>query len=312
METTRVCIKVTNLRSLGYPNLREWLKEGDNVYVGRAGRVNIDGQLYRYPASKWKNPYKVEMPLEKSLELYKRHLFRSGLINQLSELQGKTLGCWCKEEAQSSQAQSSYPRSSQAQSSQVRSSYPQCHAQLLIDLIDTVSQWWIYLPQFLTEPLFEPLYAEVSDKCQQYSYGEYLSRRISCVFGNVAYETIPSFDWEDSKVVMSIKEKAEDLFNQKFDYCLVHIYRDGNDSIGWHNDKEALDTGILSISLGATRKFRLKPMGQRKGWEAEYSLKNGDAVYMKSGCQRRKVHTVPVEKRVKEPRINLTFRQYEN
>ena len=40
----------------------------------------------------------------------------------------------------------------------------------------------------------------------------------------------------------------------EFDYCLVNLYRDGNDYINFHADNEAKDI-IASISLGATRKY---------------------------------------------------------
>ena len=46
-----------------------------------------------------------------------------------------------------------------------------------------------------------------------------------------------------------------------YNMCLVNYYRDGNDYIGFHSDDEKqliFNTPIYSISLGATRKFRLK------------------------------------------------------
>jgi len=51
----------------------------NTVYVGRG--------------SKWGNPFPVttDMPLDKSLELYRDQLDITGL----KELQGKNLACWC-------------------------------------------------------------------------------------------------------------------------------------------------------------------------------------------------------------------------
>ncbi|CAF3798372.1 unnamed protein product, partial [Rotaria sp. Silwood1] len=43
----------------------------------------------------------------------------------------------------------------------------------------------------------------------------------------------------------------------KFAYCLVNLYRNGNDYINFHADNEAKDI-IASISLGATRKFLVR------------------------------------------------------
>ena len=47
------------------------------------------------------------------------------------------------------------------------------------------------------------------------------------------------------------------IIDIKFDYCLVNLYRDGNDYINFHADNEAKDI-IASISLGATRRFLVR------------------------------------------------------
>lgn len=63
-----------------------------DVYIGRA--------CYRggweLPQSKWCNPFTVKKYGERCLELYREHLYTSGLINDIEELRGKVLGCWCK------------------------------------------------------------------------------------------------------------------------------------------------------------------------------------------------------------------------
>uniref|UniRef100_A0A6C0EJW9 DUF4326 domain-containing protein n=1 Tax=viral metagenome TaxID=1070528 RepID=A0A6C0EJW9_9ZZZZ len=116
--THKICLKISNLRKLGYFSLREWMEEPGNVYVGRRGRLWITEEdktktLFMYPDSKWKNPYKVggEMSLERSLQLYREYLTSTGLINEVQELKGLNLGCFCKDGEK-------------------------CHAQLLVDLIE--------------------------------------------------------------------------------------------------------------------------------------------------------------------------------
>ena len=77
-------------------NLRKWMGGADNLYVGRRGRIFIDKEIFHYPESKWNNPYPLsEYSLEESLELYRKHILSSELKNQLGELKGKTLGCFC-------------------------------------------------------------------------------------------------------------------------------------------------------------------------------------------------------------------------
>lgn len=48
-------------------------------------------------ASKWKNPYSVKKyGREKCLELYKQYIqSNKELLDQLEDLKGKELGCWC-------------------------------------------------------------------------------------------------------------------------------------------------------------------------------------------------------------------------
>lgn len=63
-----------------------------DVYIGRYNR------RYGLKASKWSNPYRIgkDGTREAVIEKYRRHLDTSGLINQIEELRGKRLGCWCK------------------------------------------------------------------------------------------------------------------------------------------------------------------------------------------------------------------------
>lgn len=100
------CIKVKELRKIGCSSLREWLANPNNLYVGRHGRIFItdpitkEKEIFHYPKSKWHNPYKVgtksgQYSLSDSLRLYKEYLFDSGLIKDIKELEGKTLGCFC-------------------------------------------------------------------------------------------------------------------------------------------------------------------------------------------------------------------------
>ena len=113
-----VCVKVANLRKIGYFSIREWIADPKNLYVGRRGRVwitekNGDKTIYHYPQSKWHNPFKVskDMPLEKSIRKYREHIMASGLIDQIRELDGLNLGCFCTQD------------------------HP-CHAQILAELVN--------------------------------------------------------------------------------------------------------------------------------------------------------------------------------
>ena len=97
--TTVVSVKVKFIRP-EYDNFREWLQNSNNIYIGRGGRIFINKEIFHYKESIWKNPYSVKKyGREKSLELYEIYLKSNpDLMDKLSELKGKTLGCWCKPE----------------------------------------------------------------------------------------------------------------------------------------------------------------------------------------------------------------------
>jgi len=184
--------------------------------------------------------------------------------------------------------------------------------------------YWTYVPNFVSNDLFEGLYEQLITLTKEYPvvvYGKtYPSRRISCVFCDqdvkpqpparlFTYGNIPSYDWNESSVIQQLRDAVETYTEIKYDYCLAHIYRDGTDKIDRHSDKEGLHTIIASLSLGATRKFRFQRNGLSSGHEKEFDLAGGDLLLMKVGCQARYHHWVPQQKRVKTPRINLTFRK---
>jgi hypothetical protein len=91
---------------------------------------------------------------------------------------------------------------------------------------------------------------------------------------------------------------------------LCNLYRDGRDSMGWHSDDEAelgAQPCIASLSLGATRRFRLRHRHD-PGLRLELELAPGSLLLMAGTTQRNYRHDLPKSARITEPRINLTFR----
>jgi alkylated DNA repair dioxygenase AlkB len=89
--------------------------------------------------------------------------------------------------------------------------------------------------------------------------------------------------------------------------CLANWYRDGNDSMGWHADREReLRDSIVSISLGASRTFQLRE--GLKGKALSTKLQHGSILLMTVASQHRYSHRVPREHCTGE-RLNLTFRR---
>ncbi|RED96660.1 2-oxoglutarate-Fe(II)-dependent oxygenase superfamily protein [Marinoscillum furvescens DSM 4134] len=84
---------------------------------------------------------------------------------------------------------------------------------------------------------------------------------------------------------------------------------DGSQGMGWHSDDEPemLPFGaIASVSLGAERKFVFKH--KKLNTKVELWLAPGSLLVMKGMTQRHWLHSLPKSKKIKEPRINLTFR----
>lgn len=179
-------------------------------------------------------------------------------------------------------------------------------------------KFFTHYERFFDNIAFNDIASQLEGKCYDNECIE--SKRTSCLFSVVPdlnadaesnlfeYSTLRTFSWSSCGIVEAIKILLESKLQTHFDYCLAHYYPAGA-GISWHNDKEALYTDVVSVSFGATRKFRFRKIGQTKGWIKEFRLKSGDIFHMLQGCQSELEHCVPVEKRVKEPRINLTFRK---
>jgi alkylated DNA repair dioxygenase AlkB len=107
-----------------------------------------------------------------------------------------------------------------------------------------------------------------------------------------------------------LRDRLCDLLHHPFNAALMNLYRDGDDSMGWHSDDEtALGSCplIASLSLGASRRFLLR----RKDNHAErieLLLEHGSLLVMGGALQHHWQHSVPRTRKVKDARINLTFR----
>lgn len=87
-------------------------------------------------------------------------------------------------------------------------------------------------------------------------------------------------------------------------------YRDGRDSVAFHGDRSGrnsdADTLVAICSLGATRRFLLRPRGG--GASLAFSLASGDLLVMGGSCQRTFEHSVPKTSRRIGPRVSIQFR----
>jgi alkylated DNA repair dioxygenase AlkB len=114
-----------------------------------------------------------------------------------------------------------------------------------------------------------------------------------------------------SEVLMIIKERIEAAAQHRFSSALLNLYRNGQDSMGWHRDNEkqlGINPVIASVSFGVTRTFKLRHYEQ-KDLQRSINLTNGSLLLMRGETQHYWEHAVPKTARVNGPRINLTFRK---
>lgn len=109
--------------------------------------------------------------------------------------------------------------------------------------------------------------------------------------------------------LLQLKQKVEEHSATTYNSCLLNLYHDGGEGMGWHSDAEKtlLDNGtIASVTLGAERKFSFKHKESKQ--RIDVLLENGSLLLMKGTTQKNWLHRLPPTKKVFSPRINLTFR----
>ena len=142
------------------------------------------------------------------------------------------------------------------------------------------------------------------------------SPRLSCwigdsdatyVYSRTRFEPHP---W--SPALAALRVRVEQVCGARFNSVLANLYRNGRDSMGWHSDDEpelGAQPVIASLSLGAVRRFRLRPRrGDAKRDVRAIELGHGSLLRMAGDTQRLYVHDLPKTSAAVGPRLNLTFR----
>ena len=88
----QMCLKAKYLKNEGFSNFRDWNFYDHNLYVGRYNTFT------GVASSKWMNPYNLrDYSRDECLILYEwRIRHNEVLLNALSELASKYLGCYCE------------------------------------------------------------------------------------------------------------------------------------------------------------------------------------------------------------------------
>ena len=110
--------------------------------------------------------------------------------------------------------------------------------------------------------------------------------------------------------LLSIKSAIEEKAKIAFNGGLMNYYHDGNEGASWHADNEKTiipNSCIASVSFGAARKFEFKHKQTEE--KVSVTLAPGSLLLMQGTTQTHWIHALPKSKKIKDPRLNLTFRQ---
>lgn len=176
--------------------------------------------------------------------------------------------------------------------------------------------WPNWLPQDQASALFDSLHGQVNwQQDRIVIFGkEHPIPRLQCWYGNpdAAYSysglKLSPNPWLPE--LESVKNALEPLAKSSFNSVLVNLYRNGQDCNGWHADNEP-ELGpspvIASVSLGATRRFRLRQINN-KTQTLSLDLLQGSLLIMEAGIQENWQHQLAKTAKPVGARVNLTYR----
>lgn len=182
----------------------------------------------------------------------------------------------------------------------------------------------IYVPNFFNYPESDNYFKIIKDQTNwQHDditvFGKtYKQPRLTALYGDTkqtySYSNITMHPEAFTSNLLDIKSKVEKFSDEKFNTLLVNLYRDGNDSNGWHADNEkelGINPVIASVSFGEERPFHFKHR-RLKNERHKLNLEHGSLLLMKGEMQHYWLHQIAKTKKKVEPRINLTFRRLVN
>jgi alkylated DNA repair dioxygenase AlkB len=173
---------------------------------------------------------------------------------------------------------------------------PTAAARLFQELLDTIPWRQEPIKMFGKDVLQPRLTAWHGDPTARYSYS------------GLSLEPQP---W--TPTLMELRQQVSAATGAEFNSVLLNLYRTGQDSMGWHADNEP-ELGpnplIASVSLGSTRRFRLRPSaGMPPYTPYSIDLPPGSLLVMSGSTQQGWQHALPKTAREVAPRLNLTFRR---
>ena len=109
--------------------------------------------------------------------------------------------------------------------------------------------------------------------------------------------------------LLELKKIVEEKTGASYNSCLLNLYHNGNEGMAWHSDDEKTlgkNSAIASLTFGAERKFSFKHKQSKE--TVSVILEHGRMLVMKDTTQTNWLHRLPPTTKIKDARINLTFR----
>jgi alkylated DNA repair dioxygenase AlkB len=112
--------------------------------------------------------------------------------------------------------------------------------------------------------------------------------------------------------LLELRDKVQAATELTFNAVLLNLYRNGNDSVAWHSDKEhriGKNPNIASVTFGQTRPFRFRHKIDKSLSQLEIPLHHGTLLLISGTTNTFWEHHIPKSAKEMLPRINLTFRK---
>jgi len=175
----------------------------------------------------------------------------------------------------------------------------------------------LYDEAFLPSKLADRCFAELLETCaweQKPGVFGNLQPRLTASYGDEGltyrYSGTVNVARAWTPTLREIKQKIEAVRGE-YNYCLLNRYRTGQDSIEMHADDEPeMGNVIGSLSLGATRSFRIRHNKTKE--TRSFQAGHGTLIIMAGTMQTFWKHEVPKTTENVGERINLTFRKIVN
>jgi alkylated DNA repair dioxygenase AlkB len=166
------------------------------------------------------------------------------------------------------------------------------------------TSWVEHVRGWLTgsERVFDDVYATAGfEQRSRWMYSQkVVEPRLTAEYADVADAPLP--------MLRTVVAALGDHYGETYRSLWINLYRSHRDSTSWHGDhvgKVQETSTVPVLSLGATRRFLIRPV--EGGRSTSLTVASGDLVVMGGRAQRDWRHSVPKQAIPAGPRISVNF-----